>query len=257
MVPTTTAVYNHDTFHRDVVRDLSFHGGPKPGERAPDFDLPTTEVGGRFRLSSRLGHRPVLVMFGSLTCPFTLGALDALRDLAPVFAGRIDLVTVYVREMHPGEKHPQPRTLFEKMKYAREWKTLDSISWTVAVDRLDGEVHRAYGLLPAPAFLVDSKGRVAFRCPWSGQRRALRRAMERVLDAEGFGVEETIVGEREVSPLSFVHGAIELKKALARGGAKARHDYRAAMGGVAASVQRLFSGLEDLFMPVHRQRRAA
>ncbi|MEZ0227729.1 MAG: peroxiredoxin family protein, partial [Planctomycetota bacterium] len=162
------SVYNHDSFHREVMRDLRFRGGPGPGERAPDFDLPTTEIAGRFRLSSRREVRPVLLTFGSLTCPYTLGALDALRALYPVFEGRLDFVTVYVREMHPGELHPQPRTLHEKLRHAREWKRLDEIPWTVAVDRLDGEVHRAFGLLPTPAFLIDSKGRVAFRTVWSG-----------------------------------------------------------------------------------------
>ncbi len=253
MSEASTGVYNHDGFHGGVSRDVSFQGGPRPGDEAPDFDLPTTEPAGRFRLSSRRGKRPVLVTFGALTCPYALGALDALEALHPVFEGRIDFVTVYVREMHPGELHPQPRSLHEKMRHAREWKRLDRIAWPVAVDRLDGEVHRAYGVLPAPAFLVDSKGRVAFRTVWAGQRRTLRRAMEHVLDAEGFGLDDTIVGEREVSPLSFVHGAAALRKALARGGAKARADHRAAANGVTASVQRFFAGLEDLFAPTHRR----
>jgi hypothetical protein len=59
--------YNYDTFRRDMVQaDLSFEGGPRPGELAPDFDLPIID-GGRFRLSAHRGERPVLIELGSIT----------------------------------------------------------------------------------------------------------------------------------------------------------------------------------------------
>lgn len=59
--------YNYDTFRRDMVqKDMSFDGGPRPGELAPDFDLPMIN-GGRFRLSAHRGERPVLIEFGSIT----------------------------------------------------------------------------------------------------------------------------------------------------------------------------------------------
>jgi peroxiredoxin len=44
---------------------MGFSGGPKPGERFPDFDLPTTD-GGPVRLNDYLG-RPFLVTFASVT----------------------------------------------------------------------------------------------------------------------------------------------------------------------------------------------
>jgi thiol-disulfide isomerase/thioredoxin len=252
MTDQRALVYNHDTFQRGMAGEQRFQDAPRPGDRAPDFDLPATEHGARFRLSARREKRPVLVTFGALTCPYTLAAVPAVRELHAAFADRIDLVTVYVREMHPGERRAQARNLHEKMRLAREWKALDGVTWTVAVDRIDGEVHRAYGLLPAPAFLVDSRGRIAFRSVWAGERRALHRAMERVLDAEGLGAGDTVVGAREASPLAFVHGTIALRRALARGGVRARDAYRAANSAVALSVERLVTGFEDLFTPPHR-----
>ena len=52
-----------------VMKDLYFRkDDPGPGDRAPDFDLPTLG-GGRFR-STDLGESgPVLLIFGSYTCP--------------------------------------------------------------------------------------------------------------------------------------------------------------------------------------------
>jgi hypothetical protein len=58
--------YNYDTFRRHMMKeDMHFRGGPKPGEAAPDFDLPTVD-GGLFRLSEH-GGRPVLIEVGSIT----------------------------------------------------------------------------------------------------------------------------------------------------------------------------------------------
>lgn len=59
--------YNYDTFRRHMVsEDLRFDGGPRPGEPAPEIDLPTVG-GGRFRLGDHRGLRPVLFQFGSAT----------------------------------------------------------------------------------------------------------------------------------------------------------------------------------------------
>jgi hypothetical protein len=59
--------YNYDTFRKHMFKeDRRFHGGPAPGQLAPDFDLPTVD-GGRFRLSDYQGRLPVLIQFGSIT----------------------------------------------------------------------------------------------------------------------------------------------------------------------------------------------
>ena len=54
-----------------LLRDMYFSkDDPVPGDRVPDFDLPTLG-GGRFR-STDLGETgPALLIFGSYTCPVT------------------------------------------------------------------------------------------------------------------------------------------------------------------------------------------
>lgn len=65
MTPQTDP-YNYDTFVRSSAREhLHFPGGPRPGEMAPDFELPDVH-GGSFRLNEHRG-RPVLLTFGSIT----------------------------------------------------------------------------------------------------------------------------------------------------------------------------------------------
>ncbi|HEV2124141.1 MAG TPA: hypothetical protein VGW38_15365 [Chloroflexota bacterium] len=59
--------YRYPHFKRELlVEDMSFRGGPRPGEPVPDFDLPTTS-GGRVRREDFVGRQPLLMTFGSIT----------------------------------------------------------------------------------------------------------------------------------------------------------------------------------------------
>lgn len=55
---------------------------------------------------------------------------------------RVDFATLYVREAHPGDRYPQPEALDRKLEFARELKQRDALPWPVAVDDVDGELHR-------------------------------------------------------------------------------------------------------------------
>ena len=59
--------YNYEGFRKSMVQDdMTFRGGPGPGELAPDFELPTVS-GGNFQLQRYRHKKPVLVQFGSIT----------------------------------------------------------------------------------------------------------------------------------------------------------------------------------------------
>ena len=54
-----------------VMKDMYFSkNDPGPGDRVPDFDLPTLG-GGRFRSIDLAETGPVLLIFGSYTCPLS------------------------------------------------------------------------------------------------------------------------------------------------------------------------------------------
>lgn len=64
MTPTD---YRFHRFTRDLLlEDLSFHGGPKPGEELPEFSLVRTDGSGVSR-GDLLGEQPVLMIFTSFT----------------------------------------------------------------------------------------------------------------------------------------------------------------------------------------------
>jgi hypothetical protein len=176
--------YNYPGFERRMIaEDMSFGGGPRPGEPAPPIDLPTV-AGEGFRLADCRGLRPLLLEFGSITCPMASGARPALVRLWREFGDRMEFVSVYVREAHPGERYPRHESLEQKMRHARDWVERDPRPWTVAVDGIDGAVHRAYRPLPNSLYLIDSTGHVAFRALWAAAERLLRRKIEELRKRE-------------------------------------------------------------------------
>lgn len=170
--------YRYPRFKRGILfDDLAFRGGPLPGQQMPDFDLPTTD-GGRIRKGDFVGRRPLLLVLASITCPMALSAVPELMRLHDEFGDRVGFVTLYVREAHPGERYPQPDTMEQKLAHARAYQERNGIPWRVAVDAIEGELHRALDPRPNAAYLMDTDGKVAFRALNSNHERVLRRGIE-------------------------------------------------------------------------------
>ncbi len=163
-----------------VLRDMYYsRDDPGPGDRVPDFDLPTWG-GGRFR-STDLGETgPALLIFGSYTCPVTDSAAPGLKQLHARFGDRVRFVMVDVREAHPGKAAPQPKTPDEKMAHAGQLRDLHGFQFEVAVDDIDGTLHRALGPKPNSAYVLSKDGTILFRAQWANDTKALAGALEAV-----------------------------------------------------------------------------
>lgn len=75
---STTAVDRPESYRIDhptirvVMSDMLLPGTDLgPGDRIPSFDLPTTDGGGFRSADLTADDQPVLLVFGSLTCPVT------------------------------------------------------------------------------------------------------------------------------------------------------------------------------------------
>jgi thiol-disulfide isomerase/thioredoxin len=159
-----------------LIDDLTFdRDAPAPGNHLPAFDLPVLD-GGRFT-STHLGELPVLLVFGSRTCPVTESAGPILNTLHREFGDRARFVLVNTREAHPGQHFDQPRTEDEKRRHADELRRHHAVRFEVAVDDLDGSLHRAMSPKPNSAYLIDSTGVIRFRAHWANDERGLRAAL--------------------------------------------------------------------------------
>jgi hypothetical protein len=163
---------------------------PGPGAQVPAFDLPVLD-GGRLS-SSDLGGRPVLLAVGSRTCPVTGSAGPVLRRLHAEFGDKVRFVLVNTREAHPGDLFGQPQTPEEKWAHATELRRHHDIPFEVAVDDIDGTLHRALTPKPNSAYLLDPAGAIRYRAHWANDERGLRGALSAC--AQGLNPARTAAG---------------------------------------------------------------
>lgn len=224
--------YNYEHFTRELFQELEAagFGGPKPGERAPDFKARTLEDES-VRLSDYQGKKNILLVFGSATSPMVAGSIRGINDLYDEFRGDgIEFLFVYVREAHPGEKIPAHRSLHDKIRAARLVRDEEEIQMPVVVDDLRGSIHRKYSRLPNPAFLIDKAGRIAFRSMWA-RPEPLRDAIQELLRLQHErGVDHIVAKGGEDLSMPLTYDVLFSYRALERGGDVALSDFRQTFG---------------------------
>ena len=178
---STDSDYRYRHFTTSLLfRDLWFRkGAAEPGDSLPPFQIVSTN-GDSLENRDVFGDKPVLLIFGSMTCPMTASAMPSLQTLYDEFSGQIDFIMLYVREAHPVEHFTQSEIIEDKLENARSLKQFYNIRWTVAVDNIDGDLHRALDPKPNAAFLMNNTGEILFRSLWAADRQALHRALAAV-----------------------------------------------------------------------------
>ncbi|HTC95328.1 MAG TPA: deiodinase-like protein [Terriglobales bacterium] len=226
--------YNYSQFTRDqMTREIlrrAFDRAPKPGERAPDFTARNL-TGDSIRLSDCHGCKNVVLAFGSATDPMTAGSIGGMNDLFDRYRDDdVEFLFVYVREAHPGDGIPAHESMADKVRAAEILQEQENIEMPILVDDLRGTIHRKYGSLPNPAFLIDKSGRIAFRSQWA-QSGAIEEALRQLLKIQhDRGLDHAVVlgGEDRSVPVSYP--VLYSYRALQRGGRQAILDFETAMG---------------------------
>ncbi|MGI9101331.1 MAG: peroxiredoxin family protein [Terriglobales bacterium] len=226
--------YNYDSFTKDLLlKDAAktgFGSGPEPGELAPDFEARTLD-GEDISLSDFEGEKNVVLTFGSATCPFTAASIRGLNELYDDYRGEdVEFLFVYVREAHPGEKIPAHRSMEDKTKAAELFRDEEHVEIPIAVDDLKGKIHKKYGAMPNPTYIIDKSGRIAFRCLWT-RASVVEEALDELLEREEErGTEHAIVGNGEDLKAPMTYAVLHAHRALDRGGSKAIADFRRELG---------------------------
>jgi peroxiredoxin len=226
--------YNYRRFTREQLqKELSRKqmSGPKPGEKAPDFELESLD-GEKIRLSDYAGKDNVVLTFGSATCPMTAGSIRKLNRLYEDYTDDVEFLFVYVREAHPGDELPAHHSMDDKSEAAELLRDEEELEIPILLDKLDGKVHRHYGGLPNSTYLIDKTGRVAFRAMWT-RPRVVEEAIEELLEyQEESGKEHEIVRGGEDTSMPVRYGILHSHRALERGGPQAVRDFKEATGTV-------------------------
>ena len=147
---------------------------PAVGEPAPVFVLKDLD-GKDYRLSDRLGRTPLVIEFGSATCPYCVGAAEGMDDLARRDEGKAEFLFIYCREAHPDEAGmrmltsqeelpvlPQTREGEDRARRARLYCSAKQPRACVLVD-VDGpgSVQNLYGGGQNQVIVIDATGHIA------------------------------------------------------------------------------------------------
>ena len=153
----------------------SLQPGPVLGSPAPDFTLKTVDGREEITLSKLVGPKPIVLVFGNFTCgPFRSQAGN-IEKLYRRYRDRATFVMVYVREAHPtggwqlesnnriGVAIPQPQSNDERVKVAQMCSSRLGLGMPMLVDTIDDAVGARYSGMPSRLYLLDHRGRVAFK----------------------------------------------------------------------------------------------
>ena len=233
--------YRYERFTtRLLFRDLRFASdSAAPGDSIPDFELITTD-GKRLKRSDVFRDKPVLIIFGSMTCPMTASAAPTVQALYEEFGDRIEFIMMYVREAHPGERFSQPDSIADKLEHSEALKEFYDIDWVVAADNIDGDLHRALDPKPNSAYLMDSGGTILYRSLWAADGRALHDALDAVVAGRILDNQQSVAF---IGPVIRAMGQVQA--VMERGGPQAVSDlWRAGFPmAFAGRVATLFSPL--------------
>lgn len=156
-------------------------GGPQIKVLAPDFALPEVGTKRQVRLSDLQGKAPVVLVFGSYSCPNFRGSAEALNALSQRYGRQARFFLVYIREAHATDNWQSTRNMREGVAVAPALTMEDKeehavmctrklhLTFPALVDSLGGSVEAAYAAWPSRAFVIDTNGRVRYSTGLSPQ----------------------------------------------------------------------------------------
>lgn len=150
--------------------------GPAVGAEAPNFTL--ADLDGAPVSLADLRGKPVVMEFGSYTCPIFRGKINAFEELQKQYGSTVHFVLVYTREAHPidGWEIPaqtendivikQHTTYDERLTCAKRTRDELGVTTRILVDDIDNTVTTQYAGAPNRGYVLDADGKVVSKQVW-------------------------------------------------------------------------------------------
>jgi len=168
------------------------------GATAPDFDLAMRDGSGRVRLSSLRETKPVVLVFGSYTCPPFRREMPEVNKVYADYKDRAAFYFVYIEEAHARDVWPlksnerdgvvygTPVDMNERNGLASTCAKAMKIEFPMLVDDIGNGVAQSYTAWPTRFYVVDPAGRIAFKSrpgPFGFEAAPLREALAKLTPA--------------------------------------------------------------------------
>lgn len=167
-----------DEFSGKTVKDLDMayrvmteraFNAPKPGERAPAFELVRGDTGEKVTLAELHSEKPAVLIFGSYGCNVLREGIDAMASLKSAYGDRFSFFLIYIREAHslngfdPSMARAEdPETFEERAALARKCRVALDIPFPILIDTMDDRTATRWGAWPIRTFVVDREGKVVY-----------------------------------------------------------------------------------------------
>jgi len=169
----------------------SLDPGPSVGDVAPDFTLNDLQ-GNPVTLSSEIGDKPIVLIFGNFTCGPFRSQSGNLEKLYERYKDQAKFFLVYVREAHPsdgwwmlsnqraGIDLTQPQQDAGRRVIAERCQSHLNLEMPFLVDGIDDHVGTTYSGMPNRLYVIDEQGKIVFkngRGPFGFHPRQLEQAL--------------------------------------------------------------------------------
>ncbi len=147
---------------------------PKVNDVAPEFTLPAPTGDETLTLGQLRSKAPVVLVFGSYSCPNFRFSADALNALYRKYGKQVSFLLVYIREAHADDNWESTRnvregvsvtavsTMGQKQDRAMMCSRKLHLPFPAVVDGMDSAVEKSYHAWPSRALVVGTDGRVLY-----------------------------------------------------------------------------------------------
>ena len=138
------------------------------GDDAPDFSLRTYD-GSQVITLSKLRGKPVVLVFGSCTCPPFVRSTSMINSLVDEYGKDVNFLMIYIREAHPigGREVPNnqfqvnaPTTHSQRCELAEDFNDRIQMQMPIVVDTIDDTVADVYAPWPNRMVVLDGNGKI-------------------------------------------------------------------------------------------------
>ena len=174
------------------------------GEKALDETLYDLN-GNKIKLSRLWEERPIVVEFGSVTCPVFVSKIAPMDVLAKKYSERVGFYVIYVREAHPGQNYPAHQSFTQKLSCAKDMRRLESVERTILIDELNGTMHQDYGAMPNSVYIIGKDGIMLYRADWNYPAQ-VKSQLDVLLERDGYA--------SQVQPMNVTDNFVRPNRAL-------------------------------------------
>ncbi len=140
-------------------------------------DKKSSSGSGTISLGELHVKKPVVLVFGSMTCPPFKGQLESVDAVFADFSDRAEFLFIYIREAHPDSvlsvvnsnqqegllKIRQASSLSERVETAAVCQRSMELKMPIAIDSMDNKTSHDYSGWPNRCVVVGTDGRVLYK----------------------------------------------------------------------------------------------